>query len=115
MLYGDRAAEGAAVRERLDHPERSARVMWVYCDVRDLAQGFRLAVEDQTLENEVFFVTADDALARTPLAELLPRHFPGTEEMARVLTGTAPAVVSEKGSACSATSRATPGTTTSEW
>jgi len=96
MLYGDPASERAAVQDRLDHPERSARVFWVYCDVRDLAQGFRLAVEDTTLGNETFFTTADDALAREPLATLLPRHFPGLEEMAQGLTGTSPAVVSTK-------------------
>jgi nucleoside-diphosphate-sugar epimerase len=84
------------VRERLDKPKLSARVMWVYCDVRDLATGFRLAVEDRTLGNETFFITADDALARRPLAELLPRHFPDLAEMAAGLTGTSPAVVSTK-------------------
>jgi len=96
MLYGDPDAERATVQDRLDHPERSARVMWVYCDVRDLAQGFRLAVEDEKLGNETFFLTADDALAREPLATLLPRHFPGTEEMAKGLMGTTPAVTSAK-------------------
>jgi nucleoside-diphosphate-sugar epimerase len=96
MLYGDPAAERATVQGRLDRPELSARVMWVYCDVRDLAQGFRLAVEDETLDNETFFITADDALAREPLATLLSRHFPGLEELAQGLTGTSPAVVSTK-------------------
>lgn len=96
MFYGDPASEGTRVKERLDDPELSARVMWVYCDVRDLAQGFRLAVENETLENETFFITADEALAHEPLSELLPRYFPGTEEMARGLTGTSPAVVSTK-------------------
>jgi nucleoside-diphosphate-sugar epimerase len=96
MLYGDPPNESATVRDRLDRPELSARVMWVYCDVRDLAQGFRLAVENEALTNETFFVTADEALAHEPLAELLPRYFPGTEEMARGLTGTSPAVVSTK-------------------
>jgi nucleoside-diphosphate-sugar epimerase len=96
MLYGDPAAEGAVVRDRLDRPELNARVMWVYCDVRDLAQGFRLAVEDETLGNETFFITADDALAREPLATLLPRYFPGLDEMAKGLTGSSPAVVSHK-------------------
>ena len=96
MLYGDPAAERAGVRDRLDRPELSARVMWAYCDVRDLAQGFRLAVEDETLGNETFFITADDALAREPLATLLPRHFPGLDEMAKGLTGSSPAVVSTR-------------------
>lgn len=96
MLYGDPAGEGANVKYRLDNPETISRVMWVYCDVRDLATGFRLALEDTTLENETFFITADEPLARQPLADLLPRYFPGTEEMAKGLTGTSPAVVSTK-------------------
>ena len=96
MLYGDPATERGIVAGRLAHPEQNARVMWVYCDARDLAQGFRLAVENETLGNETFFLTADDALARQPLAELLPRFFPGTEEMAKGLTGTTPAVTSAK-------------------
>jgi nucleoside-diphosphate-sugar epimerase len=96
MLYGEPERESAGVKHRLDNPDLSARVMWVYCDVRDLAQGFRRAIEDQTLEYEAFFLTADDALAHEPLAEMLPRYFPGTEEMARGLTGTSPAVVSTK-------------------
>lgn len=96
MLYGEPTVEGAAVRERLEHPERGARVMWVYCDVRDLAAGFRLAVENEALGTETFFITADDALAREPLAELLPRFHPGTEEMAKGLTGTTPAVTNAR-------------------
>jgi nucleoside-diphosphate-sugar epimerase len=96
MLYGDPAAEGANVRERIDHPERAARVMWVYCDVRDLAAGFVLAAENETVGNETFFLTADDAFAREPLAELMPRYLPGTAEMAKHLTGTTPAVTSAK-------------------
>jgi UDP-glucose 4-epimerase len=96
MLYGDPEREGASVKERLDNPERNWRVMWVYCDVRDLAAGFRLALEDRALGNETFFITADEPLAHEPLSELLPRYFPGTEEMARGLTGTSPAVVSTK-------------------
>ena len=96
MFYGDPATESATAAARLAKPESCARVMWVYCDVRDLAQGFRLALENETLDNETFFLTADDALARQPLAELLPRYFPGTEEMASGLTGTSPAVTSAK-------------------
>src|SRR5919206_765270 len=59
MLYGDPAGEAANVEVWLSNPERGARVMWVYCDVRDLALGFRLALENDTLENETFFITAD--------------------------------------------------------
>ena len=45
---------------------------------------------------EVFFVGADDALAREPLAELLPRFVPGSDDLAAVLTGTAPAFSNAK-------------------
>ncbi len=83
------------IRE-LDDPSIRHRVLWTYCDIRDLVTGFRLALEDETLECETFFITADDALAREPLAELLPRFYPGTEQMAAVLTGTSPAVVSTR-------------------
>ena len=52
--------------------------MWVYCDVRDLAQGFRLALEDDTLENETFFITADERAgpraAGDAIAALPARH-----------------------------------------
>ena len=80
----------------LADPGLRHRVLWTYVDVRDLAVGFRLALEDETIENDVFFITADDALAREPLCELLPRYYPGTEQMASVLTGSSPAVVSSK-------------------
>jgi nucleoside-diphosphate-sugar epimerase len=97
MMYGDPAAERATVAERLDNPASCARVMWVYCDVRDLAQGFRLAVENETLKNETFFLTADDAIAREPLCDLFPRYFPvDVGDMAKGLTGTTPAVTSAK-------------------
>ncbi len=80
----------------LDDPSIRHRVLWSYCDVRDLAVGFRLALEDQTLDCETMFITADDALAREPLADLLPRFYPGIETLAAGLTGTAPAVVSAR-------------------
>ncbi len=95
MLWPDQI-ETTNVRERLDKPELSYRVFWTYCDIRDLVQGFRLALEDETLESETFFITAADALAREPLAELFPKYWPGTERLASVLTGTSPAVVSTK-------------------
>ncbi len=95
MLWPDQL-DSTNVRQRLDRPELSYRVFWTYCDIRDLVQGFRLALEDETLESETFFITAADALAREPLAELFPRYWPGTEGIASVLTGTSPAVVSTK-------------------
>ena len=81
---------------RLDDPGHQHRTMWSYVDVRDLAVAFCLAVESKTVEQDAFFITADDAFAREPLCELLPRFYPGTEELAKGLTGSSPAVVSTK-------------------
>jgi nucleoside-diphosphate-sugar epimerase len=95
MLWPDNL-EASQIRQRLDDPALSFRVLWTYCDIRDLVQGFRLALEDETLECETFFITAADALCRAPLCDVVPRFYPGLEEMAAKLTGTAPAVTSEK-------------------
>jgi nucleoside-diphosphate-sugar epimerase len=45
---------------------------------------------------ETFFVGAADALARRPLAELLPIYHSGTEAQARELTGHSPAFSTAK-------------------
>jgi nucleoside-diphosphate-sugar epimerase len=81
---------------KLDDPGFQHRVLWSYVDVRDLAVAFRLALESESVEHDVFFITADDAFAREPLAEILPRYYPGTEQIAAVLTGTSPAVISTR-------------------
>ncbi|MET0297818.1 MAG: NAD(P)-dependent oxidoreductase [Microbacterium sp.] len=90
--------QGHTVRERLDDPALSAPAVFNYVDARDVA-----AFTDRLLEAlpeipnaETFFVSADDALAREPLAELVPRFFPGTDEVASVLTGTASAFSNAK-------------------
>ena len=67
--------------------------MFNYVDARDVT-GFLLTLLDQIdcVDNgEVFFVGAEDALARRPLAELVPIHFPHLAHLAEGLQGTAPA------------------------
>ncbi|WP_439590798.1 NAD-dependent epimerase/dehydratase family protein [Microbacterium sp.] len=90
--------QGHTVRERLDDPALSAPAVFNYVDARDVA-----AFADRLLEAlphipnaETFFVAADDALAREPLADLVPRFFPGTEKVAASLTGTASAFSNAK-------------------
>ena len=76
----------------------SAPALFNYVDARDVAT-FVDALLDAlpAIPNaEVFFVAADDALAREPLAELLPRFVPGSDKLAAVLTGTAPAFSNAK-------------------
>ncbi|QAY59093.1 NAD(P)-dependent oxidoreductase [Microbacterium protaetiae] len=90
--------QGHTVHERLDDPALSAPAVFNYVDARDVA-GFvdtLLAALGEIPNGETFFVGADDALAREPLAELVPRFFPGTDEVAAVLTGTSPAFSNAK-------------------
>ncbi|WP_406246749.1 NAD-dependent epimerase/dehydratase family protein [Microbacterium sp. M] len=85
--------QGHTVRERLDDPALSAPALFNYVDARDVA-GFAdtlLAGMTEIPNGEVFFVGASDALAREPLADLLPQFHPGTPGAAAELTGTRPA------------------------
>lgn len=90
--------QGHTVRERLDDPALSAPALFNYVDARDVATFVDVLLEALPgIPNaEVFFVGADDALARRPLAELLPQFVPGTEQLAAGLTGTSPAFSNAK-------------------
>jgi nucleoside-diphosphate-sugar epimerase len=89
---------GHTIRERLERTDLGGRSLFNYVDARDAAELVRLLLDAlPTLPNgEVFFAGAADALAREPLAELLPRHLPETVPHAAVLTGTAPAFSAAK-------------------
>ncbi|MFC4057649.1 NAD-dependent epimerase/dehydratase family protein [Planomonospora corallina] len=89
---------GHTVTERLDRPEIAGVSLFNYIDARDVGDLF-IALLDKLpgLPNgETFFAGAADALAREPLADLLPKVMPGTEGFADGLTGTAPAFSSAK-------------------
>jgi len=90
--------QGHTVRERLDDPALAAPSLFNYVDARDVATfvDVLLGALPAIPNAEVFFVGADDALAREPLAELIPRFVPGSDELAAVLTGTAPAFSNAK-------------------
>ncbi len=85
--------QGHTVRDRLDDPALAAGSLFNYVDARDAADLVSALVRrSHDIPNgETFFVGAADALAREPLAELLPRHHPGTAGLAGGLAGTAPA------------------------
>lgn len=90
--------QGHTVHERLDDPALAAPALFNYVDARDVATFVDALLEalPDIPNAEVFFVSADDALARQPLAELLPRFVPGSEELVAGLTGTAPAFSNAK-------------------
>lgn len=90
--------QGHTVRARLDDPALSAPAVFNYVDARDVARFCNRLLEalPEIPNAETFFVAADDALAREPLADLIPRYFPGTDEVAAPLTGTASAFSNAK-------------------
>lgn len=90
--------QGNTVRERLDDPALSAPALFNYVDARDVASFVDVLLDalPEIPNAELFFVGADDALARSPLAELLPRFVPGSEHLAAALTGTTPAFSNAK-------------------
>ncbi len=90
--------QGHTVRERLDDPALAAPALFNYVDARDVTAFLETLLERMgTIRNgDTFFVGAADALARRPLAELVPQFVPGSEELAAGLTGTAPAFSIDK-------------------
>lgn len=89
---------GHTVAERLDDPALGAVSLFNYVDARDVTSFLAALLEraSDIPNGEVFFVGAEDALAREPLAELLPRFHPGTQGHAASLTGAAPAFTSDR-------------------
>jgi UDP-glucose 4-epimerase len=85
--------QGHTVAERLADPALSAPALFNYVDARDVADflDVLLAKMDSIPNGETFFVGAADALATEPLAELMPRFLPGSENLAAGLSGTSPA------------------------
>ena len=85
--------QGHTLAERLQDPALSAPALFNYLDARDAADFLAVLLEKlpEIPNAQVFFVGAADALADAPLAELLPRFVPGTQELAAGLTGSAPA------------------------
>lgn len=90
--------QGHTVAERLDDPALSAVALFNYVDARDVTDFLVTALKNiERVENgSVFFVGAKDALARRPLAELIPEHFPHLAHLAGDLTGDRPAFSVQK-------------------
>ncbi|MGN6203645.1 NAD-dependent epimerase/dehydratase family protein [Humibacter sp.] len=90
--------QGHTILQRLDDPALSAPALFNYVDARDVG-GFLdtlLGALDDIPNAQTFIVGAEDALARRPLAELMPVYWPQTGGLAEGLTGTAPAFSIEK-------------------
>ncbi|WP_433511183.1 NAD-dependent epimerase/dehydratase family protein [Nonomuraea sp. CA-143628] len=89
---------GHTIVERLDRPDIAGASLFNYLDARDASDLISVLLErlPDLPNGEVFFAGAADALAREPLAELLPAVIPSTAAAAAHLTGTSPAFTSAK-------------------
>jgi nucleoside-diphosphate-sugar epimerase len=90
--------QGHTVRERLDDAALSAPALFNYVDARDVGAFLHTLVGalGDIPNAQTFIVGAADALARRPLAELMPQYWPQTAGIAAELTGTSPAFSIEK-------------------
>ncbi|GAB3395357.1 NAD(P)-dependent oxidoreductase [Humibacter soli] len=90
--------QGHTVRERLDRPELSAPALFNYVDARDVGVFLDTLVGalGDIPNAQTFIVGAADALARRPLAELMPQYWPQAADASYELTGTSPAFSIEK-------------------
>lgn len=90
--------QGHTVFERLHDPALAAPALFNYVDARDVGRFLDtlLASLDDIPNAQTFIVGAADALARRPLAELMPEYWAQTGRLAEGLTGRAPAFSIEK-------------------
>jgi nucleoside-diphosphate-sugar epimerase len=90
-------ADYAGFRDYVE-PKTWEGSLFSYLDVRDLAVVYRMVVEapPELIQDEVFNVAADDALALEPLAALLPRLEPGLAPLAANIKGNASMVSAER-------------------
>lgn len=89
---------GHTMADRLRDPSLAAVSLFNYIDARDAATLVAAICERAELipNGECFFASADDALATSPLAELLPIYVPSTAPFAAALSGMQSAFSNEK-------------------
>lgn len=95
---GSPTQTGHTIAERLDRPELAGVSLFNYLDARDASDMIAALLErlPELPNGEVFFAGAADALAREPLADLLPAVMPTTAGLSAGLTGTSPAFSAAK-------------------
>jgi nucleoside-diphosphate-sugar epimerase len=51
-------------------------MLWLYVHVSDAARAYRLACENNDIENETLFIAAQDGFSALPVQELIDRFYP---------------------------------------
>lgn len=70
---------GEATTPPVPGPLVPHKVLWAFTDVRDAAQAFRLAVENDQIVHEVFLIHGDDTCSLVETGQLIGRYFPSVQ------------------------------------
>jgi nucleoside-diphosphate-sugar epimerase len=62
--------------ERFTDPSKAYNMLWLYVHVSDAARAYRLACENNDIENETLFIAAQDGFSVLPVQELIDRFYP---------------------------------------
>jgi len=62
--------------ERFTDPDKAYNMLWLYVHVSDAARAYRLACENNDIENETLFIAAQDGFSALPVQELIDRFYP---------------------------------------
>jgi nucleoside-diphosphate-sugar epimerase len=57
-------------------PPSPKNILWAFTDARDAAQAFKLAVENDDIVHEVFFVNGADTCSKEETRSLIARYYP---------------------------------------
>lgn len=57
-------------------PPRPQNILWAVTDARDAAYAFRLAVENNEIQHEVFLINGDDTCSMLETQTLIARYYP---------------------------------------
>ncbi len=68
-------------------PPAPRKILWAFTDARDAAQAFRLAVENDSIKHEVFFINGDDTCSKELTPLLIDRLRSSLGEKAASSTG----------------------------
>jgi nucleoside-diphosphate-sugar epimerase len=72
-----RSIEDAEKEWPVPGPPSPRNNLWAVTDARDAARAFRLALANDDLLHEVFFINGDDTCSTVPTRDLIARHYPG--------------------------------------
>ena len=63
-------------RRTVNDADRVWRVLWAVTDARDAAHAFRLALENDQIQHEVFLINGDDTCSLMETRALVAAHYP---------------------------------------